>query len=121
MYGLPKDFDGSFFIGREVGHVSFTANTVFVSFDNAEVSITILSSFEHRTSAQGGGPEIVETVPVAESKLMQLIGHSVEAVEATTEGTLTLRFEHGHILRCFDDTTNYECYWVTHGADQIIV
>ena len=24
MYGLPKDFDGSFFIGREVGHVSFS-------------------------------------------------------------------------------------------------
>ena len=46
MHGLPKDFDGSMFIGRTVEVISFAAYSIVVSFDN-NVSITIESSFEH--------------------------------------------------------------------------
>jgi hypothetical protein len=30
MYGLPKDFDGGFFLGRTLETVSFSENTVFL-------------------------------------------------------------------------------------------
>jgi hypothetical protein len=40
VYGLPKDFDGSMFIGRTVELISFSVNTIHISFDG-DVSITI--------------------------------------------------------------------------------
>lgn len=44
MYGLPSDFDASIFVGRELQQVSFTVNTVHLTFDG-DVAITLESSF----------------------------------------------------------------------------
>ena len=120
MYGLPKDFDGSMFIGRTVELVSFSANTIHISFDD-HLSITITSSFEHRLGTEEPTQDCVQRVPVEESRLMQLAERSVESVEANTDGTLTLHFNGGHLFRCFDDLPNYECYTITHGKKEIYV
>jgi len=119
MYGLPEDFDGSFFVGRLLEVVSYTTNSVFLGFDNG-VSITIESSFEYRSAINEAHVER-HRVPVRSSSVMQLVGHSVEAVEAEREGTLTLRFKGGHVFRCFDDQPNYESYRIAHGNDEIFV
>ena len=120
MYGLPKDFDGSMFVGRTVGLVSFSVNTIHISFDG-DISITLESSFEHRLGTEEPAQVCVQEVPVEESRLMQLTGRSVESVEANVDGTLTLHFDGGHILPCFDDSPQYASYRITHGNLEIYV
>jgi len=113
MYGLPDDFDGTFFVGLELELVSYSANTVSLIF-NKDVSITIESSFEHRATPDQSDAE-VQRIPVSCSDLMQLLGLSVERVDAKTDGTLTLYFSGGHVFRCFDDAANYESYQIANG------
>ena len=118
MYGLPETFDGSFFIGCRLEIISFTETTICLGFGN-NISVTVSSSFQHCIPNEKD-PEI-QQVPLSSSHLMQLVGQSVEAVNAEQQGTLTLRFNEGHIFRCFDDTGNYECYQITHGNEEIYV
>ena len=108
------------FIGSTVQQVAFSANTLFISFGN-EISITILASFEHLVTPAENESNGVQRVPVKESRLMQLIDHAVESVEASVDGTLTLHFNNGQTLRCFDDSPQYESYWITHGKKEIYV
>ena len=117
MYGLPEGFDGSFFVRRVLELVSYTSNTLFLAFDN-DVAITIESSYEYTINELHVERQ---AIPVASSALMQLIGHSVESVEAERDGTLTLQFDEGHVLRCFDDLPNYESYSIARGNDRIFV
>jgi len=116
MYGLPEDFDGSFFVGCVLEIVSYTANSIFLGFGN-EVSITSESSYECRFV---GDEEYVETQrpPVAFSRLMQLVGHRVASVDVEQQGTLVLHFDGGHVFRCFDDQAGYESYQIAHGKEE---
>ena len=119
MYGLPPGFDTSRLLGCALEQVSFSENTVHLSFTN-DVSITIESCFAH--SRHGGLGDVERTrVPVRESQLMQLLGESVESAHASADGTLRLRFTNGHVLACFDDSPQYEAYRIKLGEEEIIV
>lgn len=120
MYGLPEDFDASFFVGLELGYVTYSVNTVCLIFGK-DVSISIESSFQHQATPNEADAEI-QHVPITTcSDLMQLLGRSVEAVNANADGTLTLTFSGGHVFRCFDDASGYESYSIEHGGERIIV
>ena len=118
MYGLPPGFDASRFVGRTVEQVSFSENTVHLAFDE-DVGITISSSFSHSTGRGVFRSARVMSVPVSDSRLMQLAGASVESAESTDEGTLTLRFTNGHVFECYDDSPMYESYHLTFGDEEI--
>ena len=118
MYGLPQDFDGKFLIGRTLEQICFNANQISLQFD-ADVAITI----ESRYSYQDAAPAVstpTSSVPALQSNLMQLLGQTVERVEGTSDGTLSLLFTNGHRLRCFDDP-HYESYKIRNGARVVIV
>jgi len=117
MYGLPTAFDASRFVRLTLEQVSFTINTVHLSFSD-DVSITLESSFEHL--AKDGKPRRL-AVPVTESQLMQLLGESVESAHASTDGTLSLRFGDGQALTCYDDAPMYEAYRLRFGDEEIVV
>jgi hypothetical protein len=52
MYGLPANYDASFFIGREVSQVCFSVNAIDVIFEG-DVLITLRAAFIHmRTTLQ---------------------------------------------------------------------
>ncbi|MGD9127465.1 MAG: hypothetical protein PVH19_08810 [Planctomycetia bacterium] len=123
MYGLPENFDGSFFIGLRLEVVSFTESTIYLGFVNdnnvSDVSVTVSSSFQHCLPGEKDGE--MQRVPLSSSCLMQLVGRSVEAVNAEEQGTLTFVFSGGHIFRCFDDMGNFECYQIAHGDEEIYV
>ena len=119
MYGLPKDFDATRFVGCTLEQVSFSANTVHLSFEE-RVSITIESSFSHSSSENSGCSELMR-VPPSESRLMQLVGKRIEHAQGDEDGTLTLRFSNDHILVCHDDLPMYEAYRMTFGDEEIIV
>jgi hypothetical protein len=116
VYGLPDDFDGSAFVGRELVSVSFTVNTMHLEFDD-DVSITLESRFVlHRD-----GRREEHTVPTKASGLMALVGHTVRLVDASPDGTLRLQFEGGGALTCLDDSKEYESYHLHLRGREIIV
>jgi hypothetical protein len=119
MYGLPKDFDPTFFVNQRLDHITFAEYTLYFSFDD-KISITVNSSFQHLFEVAEQN-EPVQKMPLAESKLMQLIGHHVTQAHGEFEGTLTLVFDNGHILRIFDDDPHYECYSINDGNREIYV
>ena len=116
MYGLPDDFDGSVFVGRELEEVSFTVNTVHLAFEG-EMSITITSRF----FLQLGGDRVEQAVPVKSSSLMALLGRSVRLVNASPDGTLRLQFDSGDAVTCVDDSKMYESYQIHLNGREIIV
>lgn len=64
MHELPRDFDGSWFLGRAPQVVHYSVNTVVVSFDADDSSakplaLTILGAFEHRLPANAGDLDTV--------------------------------------------------------------
>jgi|WetSurMetagenome_2_1015567.scaffolds.fasta_scaffold42537_2 hypothetical protein len=119
MYGLGPWFDSSRLVGCTLEQVSFSQNTVDLSFSN-DVSITIESCYVHSTPGDLGDAERT-CLPVRESRLMQLLGESIETAYASAEGTLSLKFTNGHGFACFDDTPQYEAYRLKLGGEEIIV
>ena len=119
MYGLDLGFDTSRLVGCTLEQVSFSENTVHLSFSR-DVSITIEGCYSH---SMRGNPRDAERtcLPVRESRLMQLLGESIETAHASPEGTLSLRFTNGQSLACFDDTPQYEAYRLKLGEEEIIV
>jgi hypothetical protein len=118
MYKLPKDFDGTFFIGRTLQNVSYSENTVFFGFDE-NVSVTATSSLQHEIP--GDKESLIQKVPLTESKLMKLPGHCIVKASGDEEGTLTLVFDNEHVLKVFNDDPHYECYSINNGKQEIYV
>jgi len=118
MYGLPKGFDASEFVGQELVQICFTANTISLAFDG-DVLVTLLSSFGYSTTSNEVNRR--ETVPVSSSDLMHLIGKSVRSASAEPDGTLTLVFQDGATFTCLDDSREYESYSIHIGDREIIV
>jgi hypothetical protein len=119
VYKLPKDFDGSFFLGRTLECVLFNENTVDFLFDE-HVGIGVESSLQHQIALEDEQSE-VQAVPLSQSRLMQLLGRCVTGVKAGDDGTLVLSFDNGHVLRIFDDQPHYESYSIRHGDKEIFV
>jgi hypothetical protein len=113
MHGLPKDFDGTFFIGRTLEMVCFNENQVYLHFD-AKLTITIESAFAYKD-------ELLVKVPVHDSNLMELLGSSVLTWQGDKDGTLSLTFERGRTLKVYDTTKQYESYTISYEGKVIIV
>ncbi|MHC4525129.1 MAG: DUF6188 family protein [Planctomycetota bacterium] len=113
MYGLPKDFDGTFLVGRTLEMVCFAQYQVFLHFD-PEITITIESSFSYQSDQ-------MISVPVKKSDLMNLLGISVKEVQGDKNGTLSLTFTNGEILKIYDNSEQYESYRIAYKGTEIIV
>jgi hypothetical protein len=119
MYGLPNDFDAGIFVNQTLDHITFAEYTIHFSFaDN--ISITVSSAFQHLLRADGD-PVPAQHVPVSESSLMQLIGHRVTHADSQRDGTLSIVFDDGQVLRVIDDDPHYECYSIHDGKRDIYV
>ena len=119
MYGLPEEFDASRLVGCVLEQVSFSVNTMHLSFSN-DVSITIESCFAHSTYRDLSSAKRIR-IPVRQSSVMQLLGESITSAHATSDGTLILKFANGQALACFDDTSQYEAYRIMLGKEEIVV
>ncbi len=119
MHKLPRDFDGAFLVGRTLESVLFSENTVSFGFGD-RVSVTVFSSFQHQCPTEADRPN-VQSVPPSESRLMQLLGHTVTQASGDDAGTLTIVFDSGHVLKVFDDDPYYECYSINDGQREIFV
>jgi hypothetical protein len=113
MHGLPKDFDGSFFLGRILEMVCFNQNQIYLHFDD-KITVAIESAFSYKDVQ-------VMSVPVQKSNLMELLGASVSRVQTGRDGTLELLFDNGSELKIYDTTPQYESYSITYEGHVIIV
>lgn len=108
MYGLPKDFDGSFLVGRTLEMVCFSQNQVYLHFDD-DIIITVERALSYNTA------QVVD-VPVQDSSLMGLVGSAVSVVQGGTDGTLSLPFDNGQTVKVYDTSKQYESYSISYGA-----
>lgn len=119
MHGLPKNFDSRFLIGRSLEMVCFTANQVYLHFDD-QIAITIEGSFEYEPSTSSGKSRITE-LPITKSDLMQLLEKKIVDVSWNEQGTISMTFDNGHVFKCLDTFPNYESYQIKHGKKTIVV
>src|SRR6476659_4174447 len=113
MYGLPKDVDlQSFFVGKTLNTITFAAFNIYFGFDAGRVKIQLMSSFQHqqKTDVDNFRIGVMQSCPVTHSTLMSLLEQTITAAIGDNEGTLTLTFGDGQVLRCFEEKTPYEQY-----------
>jgi len=123
MYGLPNGIDLSFFVGKTLNVVSFATNVIHFKFDGG-VGINLESSFQHQQKIDVEQNQIgtIQSVYLIQtSSLIQLANHTVVSAIGTDDGTLTLTFDHGHVLKCLDPSRDYESYNFTDGKQLWIV
>jgi len=128
MYGLPPDIDLSFFVGRELNQVAVGAYNIQLNFDGPVLSpgVQSLLSLSVQSRVEHNAKEIVEewegdeSMPLAAASLLGLIGLSVVSVQGDQDGTLTLEFSNGDVVRVFD-TEGYEAYQICYEDQRIYV
>ena len=118
MYGLPKDFNGSIFVKKEMIQVCFNANQMIVHFEEG-LSVISMGSFGRASGKRDR--EIVHELPVTSSDIMELLGHVVMEALVEENGILRLRFDNEQILTFYNDKPNYESYHIQMGKRTIIV
>ncbi len=123
MYGLSKELDLSFFVGKTLSSITFGLNVIHFNFDKG-VSIDLTSSYQHQRKYDVDNHHMgtLQTVfRCQNSSLMQLLEHSVESAIAGDEGTLILTFDNGDVLSFIELPGPYECYEFTDGENAWIV
>jgi hypothetical protein len=113
MYGLPKDFDGSFLVGRVLEMVCFAQHQVYLHLEQ-KITITIESAFSYKN-------DLAVDVPVSESNLMELLGSSVLTATGDENGTLSLLFSNRQTLKIYDTSKRYESYTIAYDGGEIVI
>ena len=116
MFGLPDDFTGEMFVGRELQHVDVCSNQLMFSFDG-ECQIALRASYAVTRPGQLSKLALI-TAPTFDASLMNLLDSKVSAVRPSSDGTCAFAFENGHTLWVYDDAGPYESYvlgWSTGG------
>lgn len=128
MYGLKPDVDLSFFVGRELNQVAVGSYNIQFNFDGpvlssgaqSLLSLSVQSRVEHSSKGVVKEWEGDENMPLAAASLLGLIGSSVVSVQGDPDGTLTLEFSNGDVVRIFD-TEGYEAYQICYEGVSIYV
>ena len=111
MYGLPKELDLSFFVGKRLDSICFCEFVINFNFEG-KVHVMLESSYQHqrRQDVENSWFGVQQSLPVSHSALMQLIGRTVITADGDDEGTLSLSFDDGQVLCFFEHRSPYESY-----------
>ena len=118
MYGLPRDVDLSFLEGQMLLQVCLGANEVILHFDE-EVSIAIESPFSIKDN--GKKMDTHKNVSEVASILVKFLHAKIKSVKGEENGTLTLYFDDGQILKIFDDSEQFESYTIDYKGETVII
>lgn len=116
VFGLPKDFDGSFFVGRSLLQVCIGLHEVIFKFDE-DVEVTVESEF--KVAAGGDGKVFTSPIEGGRASLV-LLQEAVLQVRGVQDGTLTLTFPSG-VLELYDTSPHYESYQIRDGDQHYVV
>lgn len=118
MYGLPKDYDVSFLIERELESICFAQYQINLHFTGS-VWIQIEGKFKHFYG--GKLIEEVEEFPISQSALLQTIGQKIIAVNFTMDGNFELVLNKNNRLFIIGDNGAYESYRIFDGQKETII
>lgn len=118
MYRLSQDADLSFFVDVDLLQVCVGRNELILNFDR-NVNLTMLSTFA--VGDPDGASVTCEESLAGVLALFPLICDSVTKAEATPDGGLLLLFRSGRTITVFDDSDQYESFWIGTGEAEIIV
>lgn len=119
MYTLPRDFDGGFFLGKEIEVVCFALYQVNFTFTGG-LWLQIEGSFEHR-SASGKVLPNGDGFPLRDTTLVRLVGSSVVKCGTFDDQHLLLELSNGDQLFVSGDNGMYEAYQLFDGEKEIII
>lgn len=109
VYPIPEDFEPSLFVDCGLDSILFGAYMIRFSFGST-VQVTTHAALIHE-SPEGWTDEA--RVPLSNSRLMQLVGHTVTDCSVLDCSRLRLHFDHGHALTLVDDTPEqYESFHI---------
>ena len=117
MYRLPKNINLAFFLTREIEQICFGANSLILNFDGY-LSVNVTSSIGLADST-GRMQEYLDFREGAQT-LLALINQPVTSATSDEAGTLLLTFASGTVLAIYDDSDQFESYFIQNG-DQLIV
>ena len=128
MYGLKPDVDLSFFVRRKLNQVAVGSYNIQLNFDGpvlslgvqSLLSLSVQSRVEHSSKGSVKEWEGDANMPLAAASLLGLLGSSVVSVQGDPDGTLTLEFSNGDVVRVFD-TEGYEAYQICNEGVSIYV
>ena len=128
MYGLKPDVDLSFFVRRELNQVAVGSYNIQLNFDGpvlslgvqSLLSLSVQSRIKHSSKRSVKEWKGDANMPLAAASLLGLLGSSVVSVQGDPDGTLTLEFSNGDVVRVFD-TEGYEAYQICNEGVSIYV
>jgi len=118
MYGLPKGFDGSSFVGESLSSIMYTENNLSFAFGD---DFTITSDTTIAVREQHDSEDEYLDYSSKSATILFLIGHKIVSINAESDGTLNLTFDDGKQLRFFDDLPQYESYHIRIKDNEIHV
>ncbi|MEO5889699.1 MAG: hypothetical protein ABIQ31_05565 [Ferruginibacter sp.] len=118
MYGLPNNIDLNFLIQRQLLQICFGENEMIMNFDD-NLSITLTSKCAF--SFDGDNLQIIENYSTSASLICNLIGHFINEIKASENGTLAMNFSGNNIFILYDDDKFYESYWIKSKTSIIVV
>lgn len=113
MYGLSKDTDLRFLVGKELLQVRVGKHHIEMLF-HGDVAIDVEGriSLDQKTSLSGIS---------AGMALLDLIGSQLQLVEIAGRGDLVITFHSGHRLSIHDSNQEYESYQLRGPGTLIVV
>jgi hypothetical protein len=118
MYGLNKNTDLSFLIGKELSQVAIGLHQVQLNFDQ-DVSINMECQFDHISN--GESLTTSKNLPDSASSLLQLIGSKIIRVENHGNGTIEIIFSDQSIVKVYDNNESHESYQISAPGIDLIV
>jgi hypothetical protein len=118
MYGLDPNIQLGFLRGKTLEQACFGLHDLILHFDQ-DISISIESSI----AVGQHGQTLVRHRSYQEvsRELLHLLNKVVIEVHWTTEGTVSLVFDHGAIVEIYDDSVEFESYSINSGSGLIVV
>ena len=118
MYGLPKDSDLSFLLGKELIQICLGLHERMLHFYE-DITITLECEVKVSNLKDDGG-EACASCP-GDAELLKILGSRITGVTNKGGGELALTFSNGSILMMFDSNSDYESYQISGPTGTIIV
>jgi hypothetical protein len=98
MFGLPENFDGTFFVGRTLEMICFNINQIYFHFDD-HITVQIEGPFTYQRGPLESEASLLHP-PVPTSNLMELLEHSGFSTYAAWRSTCGTENDGKHTQRC---------------------
>jgi hypothetical protein len=120
VYGLRKDTNLSFLMGREVQQVAIGDYEIIFGLDG-DIRISVESEFGYFDGQREWvwRPEPGASLIAAHSAT--LLGATIQSYEGRANGTLVLAFPNGRRLTVLDSNKEFESYDITRPGQTIVV